>query len=207
MFGIRTLPVVLTTSTPTGRARAGRFSAPPSTYASCRTTRRVRSRVSTASGRAWRSSWRPSFGPTSALCRPGEGSRGVRERAAHGEIRAAISPARRLFRDTVAASALIAAQTSEDAERFIAVGADPARTRVVGNMKFDMRLGALAVEEGSRAAAKVPWRQTGLDRRKHPCRRGGTGARRARAAPARDSGLAAAAGAAASARFDTSPRC
>ena len=53
-----------------------------------------------------------------------------------------------LFRDTVAAGALIAAQSSEDAERFIAVGADPARTRVVGNAKFDMRLGASALEEG-----------------------------------------------------------
>lgn len=53
-----------------------------------------------------------------------------------------------LFRDTVAASALIAAQSSEDAERFIAVGADPARTRVVGNAKFDMRPGASVLEQG-----------------------------------------------------------
>ena len=36
---------------------------------------------------------------------------------------------------------LVAAQSTEDAERFIALGADPARTRVVGNLKFDMRAG------------------------------------------------------------------
>jgi 3-deoxy-D-manno-octulosonic-acid transferase len=54
----------------------------------------------------------------------------------------------RLFRDTVAAGALIAAQTREDAERFIAVGADRARTRVVGNAKFDMRLGDSVLDQG-----------------------------------------------------------
>jgi 3-deoxy-D-manno-octulosonic-acid transferase len=53
-----------------------------------------------------------------------------------------------LFRDTVAASALIAAQSPEDAERFIAVGADPERTRVVGNAKFDTRPGTSVPEEG-----------------------------------------------------------
>jgi 3-deoxy-D-manno-octulosonic-acid transferase len=53
-----------------------------------------------------------------------------------------------LFRDTVAASAMIAAQSPDDAERFIAVGADPERTRVVGNAKFDIRPGASALEKG-----------------------------------------------------------
>jgi 3-deoxy-D-manno-octulosonic-acid transferase len=55
---------------------------------------------------------------------------------------------RGLFRHTVAASALIAAQSTEDAERFIEVGADPAKTRVVGNIKFDMRPGESVLEEG-----------------------------------------------------------
>ncbi len=53
-----------------------------------------------------------------------------------------------LFRETLAASALIAAQTPEDAERFIAAGADRARTRVVGNVKFDMRLGGSLRDRG-----------------------------------------------------------
>ncbi len=54
----------------------------------------------------------------------------------------------RLFADTVAAATLIAAQTPQDAERFIAVGASRARTRVVGNAKFDMRLGGSVREQG-----------------------------------------------------------
>jgi 3-deoxy-D-manno-octulosonic-acid transferase len=54
----------------------------------------------------------------------------------------------RLFGDTVAAATLIAAQTPQDAERFIAVGGSRARTRVVGNVKFDMRLGPAVLEQG-----------------------------------------------------------
>jgi 3-deoxy-D-manno-octulosonic-acid transferase len=48
---------------------------------------------------------------------------------------------RSLFGDAVAQNVTIAAQTSEDAERFVAIGASPARTRAVGNVKFDMQLG------------------------------------------------------------------
>jgi 3-deoxy-D-manno-octulosonic-acid transferase len=47
----------------------------------------------------------------------------------------------RLFADAAASCALIAAQTAEDAERFVAVGAERSRTHVVGNVKFDMQLG------------------------------------------------------------------
>jgi 3-deoxy-D-manno-octulosonic-acid transferase len=53
-----------------------------------------------------------------------------------------------LFRDAAAMIALVAAQSPEDAERFIAIGAERARTRVIGNVKFDMQLGELAVEKG-----------------------------------------------------------
>ena len=53
-----------------------------------------------------------------------------------------------LFADTVAAADLIGAQTPEDAERFIAVGAARARTVVVGNVKCDMRLGDSVREQG-----------------------------------------------------------
>ena len=45
----------------------------------------------------------------------------------------------------------VAAQSAEDAERFIAIGADRARTRVVGNLKFDMQLG----ERCSRAGREL----------------------------------------------------
>jgi 3-deoxy-D-manno-octulosonic-acid transferase len=53
-----------------------------------------------------------------------------------------------LFRRIFSAISLIAAQTVEDAERFIAIGAKSARTRVVGNIKFDWEPGAAAIEQG-----------------------------------------------------------
>ncbi len=52
-----------------------------------------------------------------------------------------------LFRDAVG-HAWVAAQSVADAERFVAVGADPMRTRVVGNVKFDMQLGDTVAEKG-----------------------------------------------------------
>jgi len=42
-----------------------------------------------------------------------------------------------LFRATLAHGIFIAAQSSEDAERFVSIGANPKRTHVVGNIKFD----------------------------------------------------------------------
>jgi 3-deoxy-D-manno-octulosonic-acid transferase len=45
-----------------------------------------------------------------------------------------------LFRDTLANGIVIAAQTPADAERFRALGANPAQTHVTGNIKFDFEL-------------------------------------------------------------------
>jgi 3-deoxy-D-manno-octulosonic-acid transferase len=53
-----------------------------------------------------------------------------------------------LARGIFSATTLIAAQTREDAERFIAIGAGSAATRVVGNIKFDLEVGAGASSEG-----------------------------------------------------------
>jgi 3-deoxy-D-manno-octulosonic-acid transferase len=53
-----------------------------------------------------------------------------------------------LFSGAVAANTIVAAQTAEDAERFIALGADRARTHVVGSVKFDMQLGDSVLEQG-----------------------------------------------------------
>jgi 3-deoxy-D-manno-octulosonic-acid transferase len=53
-----------------------------------------------------------------------------------------------LFRGIFSASSLIAAQTAEDAERFVAIGARSARTHVLGNIKFDMELGTAVVDQG-----------------------------------------------------------
>jgi 3-deoxy-D-manno-octulosonic-acid transferase len=67
-----------------------------------------------------------------------------------------------LFRGVFSAVSLVAAQTAEDAERFIAIGAQSARTRVVGNIKFDLGLGAEAIDKGralrvSFGAARPTW--------------------------------------------------
>lgn len=43
-----------------------------------------------------------------------------------------------LFRDALAHGIVIAAQSKRDAERFLALGASPERTHVVGNIKFDL---------------------------------------------------------------------
>jgi 3-deoxy-D-manno-octulosonic-acid transferase len=42
-----------------------------------------------------------------------------------------------LFRDALSHGIFIAAQSSEDAERFRSIGASPERTHVIGNIKFD----------------------------------------------------------------------
>jgi 3-deoxy-D-manno-octulosonic-acid transferase len=42
-----------------------------------------------------------------------------------------------LFRETLSHGISIAAQSADDAERFRSIGANPARTHVVGNIKFD----------------------------------------------------------------------
>ena len=62
--------------------------------------------------------------------------------------------ARALFGAAVSQNMTIAAQTAEDAERFIAIGADPARTRAVGNVKFDMQLGEEVLERGRKLRAE-----------------------------------------------------
>lgn len=45
-----------------------------------------------------------------------------------------------LIRETLSHGIIIAAQTQADADRFLELGANPARTRVTGNIKFDVEL-------------------------------------------------------------------
>ncbi len=47
-----------------------------------------------------------------------------------------------LFRETLSHGIIIAAQSDADAERFLSLGAAPERTRVTGNIKFDVELPA-----------------------------------------------------------------
>ena len=54
-----------------------------------------------------------------------------------------------LFRDALALGHVsIAAQSGEDAERFIAIGAAREQTRVIGNLKFDISVDAAVIEQG-----------------------------------------------------------
>jgi 3-deoxy-D-manno-octulosonic-acid transferase len=55
-----------------------------------------------------------------------------------------------LFKETLSHGIVIAAQTPADAERFLLLGANPQRTHVTGNIKFDFDLPADAVSKGAR---------------------------------------------------------
>ena len=59
-----------------------------------------------------------------------------------------------LFRETLSRTALVAAQGAGDAERFRALGADPASTHVTGNIKFDFELPPDIAARGARLRAQ-----------------------------------------------------
>jgi 3-deoxy-D-manno-octulosonic-acid transferase len=59
-----------------------------------------------------------------------------------------------LFRETLARTVLVAAQGAGDAERFRALGADPASTHVTGNIKFDFELPPDIAARGARLRAQ-----------------------------------------------------
>ena len=65
-----------------------------------------------------------------------------------------------LFRGIFSATSLIAAQTPKDAERFVAIGAQSARTRVIGNIKFDMELSEGVADRGRALRASFGARPT-----------------------------------------------
>ena len=56
----------------------------------------------------------------------------------------------RLFSDTLATATVVAAQGAKDAERFTSLGADPGATHVTGNLKFDFELPADIAARGER---------------------------------------------------------
>jgi 3-deoxy-D-manno-octulosonic-acid transferase len=74
-----------------------------------------------------------------------------------------------LFRDVFSGDTVVAAQSTEDAERFIAIGADPARTRVVGNLKFDVAVDAAVLAQGHRLRTQYwPGRPVWIAGSTHP---------------------------------------
>jgi 3-deoxy-D-manno-octulosonic-acid transferase len=66
-----------------------------------------------------------------------------------------------LFRPVFSGATYVAAQSAEDADRFIAIGADPARTSVAGNVKFDVGIDPSMLQRGlalrSAWAARPVW--------------------------------------------------
>jgi 3-deoxy-D-manno-octulosonic-acid transferase len=60
-----------------------------------------------------------------------------------------------LVRSMLGEISAVACQTKPDAERFVALGADPARTHVTGNVKFDLKLSASLREQA--AAVRRDW--------------------------------------------------
>jgi len=144
------MPCVLTTATPTGRAQAAtlfgadvdvRFLPYDTPGAVRRFLARIRPRVAIImETELWPNLLRE--------C----GRRGVPVLFASARLAARYVPRYRRFGTLFSAAlrdAWVAAQSAADAERFIALGADPARTRVVGNVKFDMQLGEAVAEKGS----------------------------------------------------------
>jgi 3-deoxy-D-manno-octulosonic-acid transferase len=143
-------PLVLTTATPTGRARARssfgdsvdvRFLPYDTPGAVGRFLDRIRPRIAIiVETELWPNLFQE--------CE----RRGVPMALASARLSAkSVSRYRRLgslFRRIFSATSLIAAQTQLDAERFIAIGAQGARTRVIGNIKFDVDLGAGLIDQG-----------------------------------------------------------
>jgi 3-deoxy-D-manno-octulosonic-acid transferase len=144
------VPIVVTTATPTGRARAlalfgtrveVRYLPYDLPAAVRRFLVRVRPRLAII---VETELWPNLFAETAR--------RGIPLLLASARLSAtSVSRYRRfggLFSGLFTPNVWIAAQTRTDAERFAAIGASPDRVRVVGNLKFDLELGADIVREG-----------------------------------------------------------
>jgi 3-deoxy-D-manno-octulosonic-acid transferase len=143
------IPFVLTTATPTGRAQAATlFGADIEVrylpYDTAGSVRRFLARIRPRAAIIMETELWPNL---LHEC----GRRGVPVLFASARLAARSVPRYRrfgaLFGEELR-NVWVAAQSRADADRFIALGADPARTRVVGNLKFDMRLGEAVTENG-----------------------------------------------------------
>jgi 3-deoxy-D-manno-octulosonic-acid transferase len=144
------VPLVLTTATPTGRARARslfgdtvdiRFLPYDLPGAVARFLERVHPRI----GLIMETELWPNL---FAACE----RRGVPLVLASARLSAkSVSRYRRfgaLMRGIFSANVSVAAQTVDDAERFMAIGAPASRTSVIGNIKFDTDAGGAAPDRG-----------------------------------------------------------
>jgi 3-deoxy-D-manno-octulosonic-acid transferase len=143
------MPFVLTTATPTGRAQAAAlFGADVDVrflpYDTAGSVRRFLARIRPRVAIIMETELWPNL---LHECR----RRGVPVLFASARLAARSVPRYRRFGtlfSTALRDAWVAAQSSVDVERFIALGADPARTRVIGNLKFDMQLGEAVAGRG-----------------------------------------------------------
>jgi 3-deoxy-D-manno-octulosonic-acid transferase len=143
------VPCVLTTATPTGRAQAARLFGTDVDvrflpYDTPGAVRRFLTRIRPRAAIIMETELWPNL---LREC----GRRAVPVLFASARLAARSVPRYRRFGtlfSTALGRAWVAAQSAADAERFVALGADPARTRVVGNVKFDVRLGEQVAEKG-----------------------------------------------------------
>ncbi|HXQ31630.1 MAG TPA: lipid IV(A) 3-deoxy-D-manno-octulosonic acid transferase [Steroidobacteraceae bacterium] len=145
------LPLVLTTATPTGRSRAERLFGADVTVrylpydlpdAVARFLARIRPRLAVIlETELWPNLYR------------GCGRRGIPIVLASARLSArSVGRYRRLgalIRATLAGDVAIAAQSESDKQRFVAIGANPARSHVVGNIKCDFELPADVMRQGA----------------------------------------------------------
>jgi 3-deoxy-D-manno-octulosonic-acid transferase len=143
-------PLVLTTSTPTGRARARMlFGAAVEVrylpYDTPGAVRRFLGGVQPLMGIILETELWPNLHRECAR-------RGIRLVLANARLSAkSVARYRRagaLFRGLFTANLTIAAQSAADAERFAALGAAGACIHVVGNVKYDLRIDAALIERG-----------------------------------------------------------
>jgi 3-deoxy-D-manno-octulosonic-acid transferase len=143
------VPIVLTTATPTGRAQAATlFGAAVEVrflpYDTVGSVRRFLERIRPRAAIIMETELWPNL---LHEC----GRRGVPVLFASARLAARSVPRYRRFGALFSSglhNAWVAAQSSADAGRFVALGADPARTHVVGNLKFDTQLGETVTENG-----------------------------------------------------------
>jgi len=64
-----------------------------------------------------------------------------------------------LFPRTLAQGTVVAAQTATDAANFVAIGSKPAATHVIGNLKFDLELPANLAASGAALRDRLGWQQ------------------------------------------------
>jgi 3-deoxy-D-manno-octulosonic-acid transferase len=149
------IPLLLTTATPAGRARAQALSGanadvrflPYDTPGSVRRfLARIRPRLAIIMETEL---WPNLLGQCERL--------GVPVVLASARLTAkSVSRYRRLgalFSSVFSANLQVAAQSAEDAERFQSIGSAPARTHVAGNVKFDLQLDAQILDQGRRLRA------------------------------------------------------